>query len=65
MPCEHCRERRAEPRCPRGADGERETVVVERQTRRHPALEVVAGLRIAERDVGLAEEVVQLHVEPR
>ena len=60
---EHRRKSSTQPRCARGADCEREALAVERETRRHAALEVVARLRIAVRDVRLAEEVVQLHVQ--
>ncbi len=60
---EHGRERRSQSRRSGGADRELEAVRVEDERRRHAALEVVAGLRLAERDVGLAEEVVQLRVE--
>ncbi len=58
-------QRCAKPRCTRRADGELEAVAVEHERRRHAALEVVAGLRLAVDDVRLAEQVVQLHVEAR
>ena len=60
---EHRRERRSQACRACRADRELEAVRVEDERRRHAALEVVARLRIAERDVGLAEEVVQLRVE--
>ena len=46
-----------------GADRELEAVRVEDERRGHPALEVVAELRVAGRNVRLPEEVVQLGVE--
>ena len=62
-PREHGRERRTQPGRPRGADRERQAFSVECQCRSHPALEVVAGLWLPERDVRLPEEVVELHVQ--
>src|SRR6188474_3405133 len=48
-----------------GADRELEAVRVEDERRCHAALKMVSRLRIARRDVRLAEEVVQLSVEAR
>ena len=62
---EHRRERRSQACRACGADRELEAVRVEDERRCHAALEVVARLRIARRDVRLAEEVVQLGVEAR
>ena len=60
---EHRGECRAQA-APAAPEREREPLVVGRQGRRHPALQAVARARLAEGDVRLAEEVVQLHVEP-
>jgi hypothetical protein len=54
-----------QPRRPRGADRKLEPLGVEREARRHPAFEMVAGAGLPEHDVGLTQEVVELHVEAR
>src|SRR5262245_7050314 len=53
-------ERRTETGRAGGSDRQLETAVVEDERRRHTALEVISGLRVAVGDIGLAEEVVQL-----
>ena len=57
------RECRPQPRRPGRADRELEAVGVERESRRHAALEMVTGLRLPVCDVRLAQEVVELDVE--
>ena len=65
MPREHRRERGSQARRAGGADRELEAVGVEHERGRHPALEVVSRRRLAERDVRLPEQVVELDVEAR
>ena len=56
-------ERRSQPRSARGADRQRDALVVESEARRHHALHPLAGLERLEDEVDLAEHAVQLQVE--